>query len=362
LGTCGSIPVNYFTGTPNISIPIYTLRSDNMEIPISLSYHPANVKPNQHPGWVGLGWNLQTYGVITRVRNFLVDESDENTGVWKPYFKDGANKLNDPNWNSTEKIREYFTFNDNTAHYDVEADEFHFNFLNYSGKFIWTHEGLKVVSESNIKIIAGVNDQEDFIYDVGSKLNNQYDYINFVAPDQSRAFKHFTLITDDGIQFLFGGEDAIEYTEVYDSEIDGLVATSWYLKKIIDLNNNEIDFEYHRNYPICQLSYFSTTYLGQCNYDWSGGYSYSSSESIRTSLHGGYTVFPVYLSKIMTRNQTIEFKTSFSKELRYTDSYLKYSDDRDINTAYGLYWLAGDTDKLRWEQLDEIIISDYSGY
>ena len=67
LGKFGVIPVSHFTGLPLIEIPIYTLHEKNITVPISLTYHASGIKPDEHPGWVGLNWNLNAGGAITRV-------------------------------------------------------------------------------------------------------------------------------------------------------------------------------------------------------------------------------------------------------------------------------------------------------
>ena len=45
------------------------------KIPISMTYHGSGVRPDQHPGWVGLGWNLNAGGCISRIVNGLPDET-----------------------------------------------------------------------------------------------------------------------------------------------------------------------------------------------------------------------------------------------------------------------------------------------
>lgn len=71
----GEYPVDLSTGTPNISIPLYTIESGEFKLPISLDYHASGIKVNQEATWVGLGWNLQ-FGaqVVLSVR----DDVDEN--------------------------------------------------------------------------------------------------------------------------------------------------------------------------------------------------------------------------------------------------------------------------------------------
>ena len=39
------------------------------------TYHGSGVRPNQHPGWVGLEWNLNAGSCISRIVNGLPDET-----------------------------------------------------------------------------------------------------------------------------------------------------------------------------------------------------------------------------------------------------------------------------------------------
>jgi hypothetical protein len=66
LGQFGDIPVSYYSGIPEITIPIYTIKCGCITLPISLNYHASGIKVAQESGWVGLGWSLFAGGVITR--------------------------------------------------------------------------------------------------------------------------------------------------------------------------------------------------------------------------------------------------------------------------------------------------------
>lgn len=44
-------PVNHSTGLADITIPIYTIKVGDMELPITLSYHSAGIKLRQLSGW-----------------------------------------------------------------------------------------------------------------------------------------------------------------------------------------------------------------------------------------------------------------------------------------------------------------------
>tara|TARA_R110002124_G_scaffold17532_3_gene73515 strand:+ start:392459 stop:395656 length:3198 start_codon:yes stop_codon:yes gene_type:complete len=66
--------VNMYTGVPTIAIPIYTIQGNEVSLPISLSYDASGIKVEQIATNVGLGWNLNYGGVVTRNVHGLVDD------------------------------------------------------------------------------------------------------------------------------------------------------------------------------------------------------------------------------------------------------------------------------------------------
>ena len=72
------IPVSLYTGVPDISIPIYTIRVGNYSLPISLRYHASGIKVGQEASRIGLGWSIHAGGAISRsVRGW-----DDLKGYW----------------------------------------------------------------------------------------------------------------------------------------------------------------------------------------------------------------------------------------------------------------------------------------
>lgn len=88
MGRFGDIPIGYYTGTANISIPLYVLKEDDIEIPITLSYHSSGIKVEDEATWVGLGWDLSPEGTIIQEVRGKNDEQD-----WGDYLY-----RNDPNY------------------------------------------------------------------------------------------------------------------------------------------------------------------------------------------------------------------------------------------------------------------------
>ncbi len=158
----GEIPVSKYTGIPDISIPLYSIKLGDFQIPISLSYHPAGVRVEAEASWVGLGWTLTAGGTISREIKGL-DDLDVN-GHWYRYVQTGDDA------NLTKPIPSFIPdcyYGDGDCHcffkwekrediggcpnasgysYDVyrrelnvdcEPDLFSYNFLGYSGRFVF---------------------------------------------------------------------------------------------------------------------------------------------------------------------------------------------------------------------------------
>jgi hypothetical protein len=80
----GATQVNEFTGTTNINIPIYTLKSRFLEAPITLSYQATGIRVSQEASWVGLGWDLNAGGRITVEIRGCADFNSLTRGLTSP--------------------------------------------------------------------------------------------------------------------------------------------------------------------------------------------------------------------------------------------------------------------------------------
>ena len=67
LGKYGSYNVSEYSGSPNIKIPLFTISSANVSIPVELYYDASGIKVNQDATFVGLGWNLSYGGCINHI-------------------------------------------------------------------------------------------------------------------------------------------------------------------------------------------------------------------------------------------------------------------------------------------------------
>lgn len=243
--TYGKIPVGLFTGTPNISIPLYEFQlKDNIQIPVNLNYHIYNVKPNNLPSEVGLGWNLECGGCITRTIKGLPDTYD------------GLSDSSEHPFRAITTEQNLIVAARNEVQYpnsSVEVpDEFQFNFFGYSGSFIYNGETntWMVQSDSNIKIEhteMTYNQTASYIADPTRKF---YDYLRsqhmFFEPDplQNRIINSFTLTTPDGNQYTFGGTTETDYNIPFKGFMNFPTPVTWHLSKIITPTGHQIDFFY----------------------------------------------------------------------------------------------------------------------
>ena len=61
----GELQVGNYTGTPNISIPLYTIESGDLSLPITLENLGTAIRVDQEATWVGLNWMLNAGGAVT---------------------------------------------------------------------------------------------------------------------------------------------------------------------------------------------------------------------------------------------------------------------------------------------------------
>ncbi len=335
----GDIPVSLYTGIPQIEVPIHVIKTGYVDIPISLKYHSGGFKPDVHPSWVGMGWNLNAGGVITREVRFIKDEVYNNDCIaYRPCGPNNYNGLgfyysypvlNKSDWYQKKdpdaNVPEFpnFTY----ACLDRAPDIFSFNFLGYSGKFFLNHLGeWKVQCDSPLKI--EIN-PEDIKPD------------NSLVTGTDNNFTRFTIIDEKGIRYIFGGTNAVEYSTGmnpcdYDYRINWL-ATSWYLTEIIPPVGDRIYFNYERGPYQSNFSYGALPYqvylrsgASPSDFDKAHNYVYNGylSDNVSGNVISGSIISPVYLTTIISPEDdlTVSFSTSKSNELgyfetTYTDPY-----------------------------------------
>ncbi|MFK8104554.1 MAG: hypothetical protein AB8G15_18665, partial [Saprospiraceae bacterium] len=303
LGKYGDIPVSNYSGIPSIDIPLYTVQSKEVSVPISMSYFSNGIAVTEEAGWMGLAWTLNAGGVISRTIRGKDDFGySQNCSNYIPYYGNQQNIPNYParpftirNWKAISSdhstlesnncntsynctgfdedsspnevvngLLDQFWFQTNKEEWtnpaleqyesydsdffctsgptkDLEPDLFHFNFLGLSGKFVIDRAGNCIpLAMQDIKI-----------------------EITGTAPAYS-----WTITTNDGMKYYFGhsltsiqvtGSRSTTYTEnnlnpqnpnsttnscgpaLWEEHV-----SSWYLDKIESVNGDVVELLYEK--------------------------------------------------------------------------------------------------------------------
>lgn len=322
LGTYGRIPVSPFTGVADISIPLYELKIPQFPIPIELKYHPYNAKPNSIPGIAGLGWSLVCGGNITRKKNLNIDEHrtygflntyDRLSDNWAKYYNYPSGTTS--NWYDEWLLKqvgwELSGFDSRFTDQDT-PDEFHFNFLNYTGSFYLDHKGKWILkSDTDFKI------EHKVVTTESSRPGT--------VTLRSQNSLEFILTAPDGIRFYFGGKEAVDYTYPYQiknynytedfyskdmATYASMITTTWHLSKIELPTKRTIEFIYKPADPVLEVDmniYAISNYI-------------NASDFLRYNFQ---SIFPVLLSSIRyngTDIANLEYKNT--TQLDYPRKYL----------------------------------------
>jgi hypothetical protein len=127
-----SVPVNIFTGVPQVGVPLYSYASPNngLSLSLSLDYFAGGTQVAESPTSVGLGWYLNSGGSISRTVRGAPDDYP-NTG-----FMYASAIPSDYRANSDKY---YFDS------LDAQQDIFQYNFNGRSGKFYIGKNGQIVI-------------------------------------------------------------------------------------------------------------------------------------------------------------------------------------------------------------------------
>jgi YD repeat-containing protein len=163
----GEVPVDMYSGTPIIQIPIHTIVAHDISESIALNYNATGVKLEQSPGWYGLGWSLIGGGSISRdVKGTPDDFTDTESGLkgWLYSRSAGINISREiGNFSNSadlsalapcaDETTDYNTINGFNYFVDTEPDMFSYNFGGYSGKFVFDNDGIiRPIPYRDIKI------------------------------------------------------------------------------------------------------------------------------------------------------------------------------------------------------------------
>jgi len=327
LGKYGDIPVSYHTGIPQISLPIYTVKSGSLQLPVGLSYHAGGLKVQEPAGWVGAGWALNAGGVITRtVVGAPDDRGYASSNTLQGHYTDfgynsyyGSEAQGDVDLALTRGFA------------DGEPDLYFFNFGNYTGKFYFNDDRTPMlVPEQDFKI------QPTLTSGVG--------------------FSGFVITTPDGTRYYFGktgnsgSVDPVEITNpstLQNGPANTTAATSsWFLNKVVSADGmDSINLSYQtENYSYYSVASYPVTdnqYLKQTSQ-----FEFLFGLNLTKNLVQG-----VRLSQISFANGSLTFTPSASPR-----------SDLSKSTGFSTTPFTLDEDNTNSYALGSITITDNTGF
>jgi len=197
LGRYCEYPIDISTGVPSIQIPIYNIKVNDIELPISISYHASGNKVDDISSVVGLGWALNAGGCISRT----VKSEADNDPINHEYL---TREQIDNNPLSNRNCILYSL----ESHKNLESDIYSYSFNGHQGQFRYDSDNKLVLSTyEDIKISGG-------------------------------PATGYSIYTADGTKYIFSdGDEVRTMSKTYKN--------SWYLNQIITSNSDTITLTYN---------------------------------------------------------------------------------------------------------------------
>lgn len=274
------LPVTLYDGLANISVPIYEIKTPNLDIPITLSYNYSGFKPAETASSVGLGWNVQGGGVVMHHVKSRVDHMDVHV-VGNDY----------DNYTNINFLSGIQTVLQNMAlgEVDGEPDLYVFNAPGLSGKFIMMQGKAYMFPYQQIQI-------KSLGYDAG-----------------------FIITNEKGDRYFF--EDAEQSHHQTTSQFGEYVpdhASAFFLSKIISADLTDTVQYSYSNYTFSQPPNYSETLTVTEDQNKS---AYPIENYQETGQSGDY-IQSLVLNEIQSKNAIVLFNPSstYRTDVWITDS------------------------------------------
>ncbi len=262
--------VDLHTGVLDVTVPLATIGTASMSVPIGLNYKARGVKVDQIAGEAGLGWQIYGGPIITRevrglpdctknwsgidVENFNFVEI-RTSGFFTRYIRRSTvsngigtynERLRDRFLNSEIGMNQIIRKSDyHHEFHDTEPDVFTLNLPSGSVKFIYDDQEkrFKSLGVSNVKIEFEIGlHTPDVFKELGSFTHIPYDA------------KVFKIWDDLGNYYEFAKPELTVIDDIYSGRVFNRVAynSAWKITKMRDASNREILFKYDKNLIVYQ--------------------------------------------------------------------------------------------------------------
>lgn len=281
----GNQKISKYNGTPDFSIPLYTINHGDISIPLQITYNTNGIRVDEEASQFGLGWYFGT-GMISQIRNgkndllpdVFVEQPDYYTGTMGYIIDPYSGNITRSQSYPSNSLNEYFVarIRDNGE----VVDRFDcFNVLNYDGKFFYPKNN---TAKNYFNVVKRPYNKEDFEIDyfkavffgqeitffINPRSNSTAPYTFCVINQKKYKIQLFNgnwiIIDPSGIEYHFtekkvaysGSASGMQTTPSTSSEVsltlpnsplassNDYTSASWKITKIKDTKGNEIIFNY----------------------------------------------------------------------------------------------------------------------
>jgi hypothetical protein len=237
----GTYPVGTYTGRPDITVPIYEIKTAKHSVPISLSYDATGIRVNDVAGWVGMHWSLNAGGMVGRVVMGRPDEMTTGTLGVPPRVADIVN-----NQTYLDYFKDLVEGANGGPRPDGEPDKYYYSFNGRSGSFVFDrNRNVMQIPKTSLKITSRGG---DLGFDIVDENGTTYVFIN---KEKTESFRPYS----------YGNSpNASTNTQSTTSNYSN-VTTAWFISEIISNDGVEhIYFTYENEYNSTKEDLYTETY------------------------------------------------------------------------------------------------------
>lgn len=363
----GEEAVNEYTGTADISVPLYTIKSKDVEIPLVLRYDASGIKVEQEASWVGLGWNLMVGGCINYVcagGHDMYGAPDVPMDLWTERLTSEINwsedALHTHNYDiSFSQIRYYVYKANETSNwmskFPLRPQDFVHQYLddfNVSGMESYVNWGYGERDFYSVNVLGKsfmffIDPATLKVFNIGKSGEDFTVYPEYPSTYPSKGIgkqpdvKNWKITDSDGYIYHFEISD----TYLYETKTGMKYTSCWYLTKLQTPMGETVQFRYD---SFTKQSRDVKVESYRLPIPHAGGNACCSNVSqatytnFRQCENSGMKVTGHYLREIETSNQTVTFTTSNSsacsgKKLDAITAKSKFGDKPEIKSVKFAY-------------------------
>lgn len=233
------VPVDLFTGRVNVGIPIWTLKSSQVDVPVVLSYNGGGMKVDEREGNAGIGWNVNLGGSVSRDVRDIPDDVETSANEIRKGWLHSTNSAAIQNFvpssddnltNCSDELSDYNFLNTlQLARNDTEPDLFTIRAPGLRGQFFF---------DGNKNLVLAPYQDLDIDYSI----------------DAYQRIISFTITRNDGVKYFFNVADittkeVFKYKNTSSLEYDFhpfktklSFCSAWSLSSIVAPNSKTIIF------------------------------------------------------------------------------------------------------------------------